>query len=81
MSLALAAFTGLAQEMMHWEVSQLVGLKNQAQAGRDNVRWGTQTGYCIVGGQKAPLERPRVRDVRNRERSRWAVTRRYNRHP
>jgi putative transposase len=67
MSLALAAFTGLAQEMMHWEVAQLVGPKHQPQADRDNVRWGTQTGYCVIGGQKVPLERPRVRDVRNRE--------------
>jgi putative transposase len=67
MSLALAAFTGLAQEMMNWEVTQLVGPKSQPQAGRDNVRWGTQTGYCVVGGQKVPLERPRVRDVRKRE--------------
>jgi len=31
------------------------------------VRWGRQTGYCVVGGQKVPLERPRVRDVRQRE--------------
>ena len=67
MSLALAAFTGLAQEMMNWEVTQLVGPKNQPQADRDKVRWGTQTGYCVVGGQKVPLERPRVRDVRRRE--------------
>ena len=67
MSLALAAFTELAQEMMHWEVAQLVGPKNQPQADRDKVRWGTQSGYCVVGGQKVPLERPRVRDVRQRE--------------
>jgi hypothetical protein len=38
MSRPLAAFTGLAQEMMHWEAGQLVGPKNQPQAGRDNVR-------------------------------------------
>jgi hypothetical protein len=31
------------------------------------VRWGTQKGYCVVAGQKVPLERPRVRDVRPRE--------------
>jgi putative transposase len=67
MNLALAAFTGLAERMMHWEVSGLAGPKNQANAARENVRWGAQTGYCVVGGQKVPLERPRVRDVRNRE--------------
>lgn len=67
MSLALAAFTKLAEEMMHWEVGELAGVKNQAHAKRENLRWGTQTGYCVVGGQKVPLDRPRVRDVRHRE--------------
>jgi transposase-like protein len=38
-----------------------------AERGRQNVRWGAQTGYCVVAGQKVPLERPRVRDVRSRE--------------
>jgi len=67
MNLALAAFTGLAERMMHWEVCELAGPKSHANSERENVRWGTQTGYCVVGGQKVPLERPRVRDVRNRE--------------
>jgi putative transposase len=67
MNLALVAFTQLAEEMMRWEVNTLAGPKNQSAAGRDNMRWGSQLGYCVVGGQKVPLERPRVRDVRNRE--------------
>jgi putative transposase len=67
MNLALAAFTKVAEEMMHWEVGALAGPENQANASRENVRWGAQTGYCVVGGQKVPLDRPRVRDVRNRE--------------
>lgn len=67
MNLALAAFTKLAEQLMHWEVDELAGPRNRASADRVNVRWGKQTGYCVVGGQKVPLERPRVRDVRNRE--------------
>ena len=67
MTLALAAFTKLAEEMMQWEVAGLVGPKNQANNSRQNMRWGAETGYCVVGGQKVPLQRPRVRDVRNRE--------------
>ena len=67
MTLALAAFSKLAEEMMQWEVAGLVGPKNQAHSGRDYLRWGAETGYCVVGGQKVPLQRPRVRDVRNRE--------------
>lgn len=67
MQLALAAFIGLAEELMEWEVGGLAGPKNRAEAERENSRWGSQTGYCVVGGQKVPLQRPRVRDVRNRE--------------
>jgi putative transposase len=67
MNLALAAFTKLVEEMMRWEVTGLVGPKNQANSKRKNSRWGTQAGYCVVGGQKVPLQRPRVRDVRQRE--------------
>lgn len=67
MSLALAAFTKLAEEMMHWEVGTLTGPRNRSNTSRENMRWGSQTGYCVVGGQKVPLNRPRVRDVRNRE--------------
>ena len=67
MSLALAAFTQVAEHLMSWEVEEVVGAKNQPQPERDKVRWGKQAGYCVVGGQKVPLQRPRVRDVRQRE--------------
>jgi transposase-like protein len=67
MNLALAAFTKLAEEMMHWEVNTLAGPKNHADQNRENIRWGTQTGYCVVGGQKVPLQRPRVRNSRSHE--------------
>jgi transposase-like protein len=67
MNLALAAFTKLAEGLMRWEVDQVAGPKNQASKERDKLRWGSQRGYCVVAGQKVPLERPRVRDVRQRE--------------
>ncbi|HSQ52016.1 MAG TPA: hypothetical protein VLL94_12210 [Nitrospiraceae bacterium] len=67
MSLALAAFTKLAQEMMCWEVGTLVGPKNKADGQRHCSRWGAQQGYCVVGGQKVAVKRPRGRDVRQRE--------------
>jgi putative transposase len=67
MNLALAAFTKLAEEMMQWEANILAGPKNQANTSRENSRWGTQAGFCVVGGQKVRLKRPRVRDVRDRE--------------
>lgn len=67
LDLAIAAFRHLAEEMMRWEVASLVGPRNKVNATRDAVRWGQQRGYCVVGGQKVPLERPRVRDVRRGE--------------
>jgi hypothetical protein len=65
MNLAMAAFTKLAEEMMQWEVTSLTGPTNQPDSFRDSTRWGTQGGYCVVGGQKVPLQRPRVRRVRD----------------
>jgi putative transposase len=65
MKLALAAFTKLAEELMRWEADQLAGPKNQAEENRENTRWGSQAGYCVVAGQKVPLKRPRVRQVRD----------------
>lgn len=67
MSLALSAFTQLAEQMMQWEVNDLVGPKNQTNEDREKMRWGAQNGYCVVGGQKVPLKRPRVRDKRRKE--------------
>src|SRR5882757_4246203 len=67
MNVAMAAVTKLAEEMMGYEVTALVGPKNQANPERVNVRWGSEPGYCVVGGQKIPLQRPRVRDTRKRE--------------
>jgi hypothetical protein len=52
---------------MRWEVDQIVGPQQKANVLREAVRWGSQRGYCVVGGQKVPLQRPRIRNVRQRE--------------
>lgn len=67
MKLALAAFVRLTEGMMQIEVKQLAGPKNRPNPDRDKSRWGAQPGYCVMGGQKLNLDRPRVRDVRNNE--------------
>jgi transposase-like protein len=67
MHLAVATFTQVAEQMMRWEVDQMVGPQQKANPFRDAVRWGSQKGYCVLAGQKIPLQRPRVRDVRQRE--------------
>jgi putative transposase len=52
---------------MQEEVRELVGERSQRQAERTANRWGSERGYCVVMGQKVPVERPRVRSTDNRE--------------
>ena len=47
--------------LMQEEVRELVGERSQRQAERKANRWGSERGYCVVMGQKVPVERPRVR--------------------
>jgi putative transposase len=53
--------------MMEEEVRELVGERNQPQAERRANRWGSERGFCVVMGQKVPIERPRVRSTEDRE--------------
>ena len=57
----------LIQLLMEEEVKQLVGERGRQAAERTANRWGTERGYCVVMGQKVPLERPRVRSTEDRE--------------
>jgi putative transposase len=53
--------------LMDEEVRQLVGERSRPMAGREANRWGTERGYCVVMGQKVPVDRPRVRSTDDRE--------------
>src|SRR5437660_8163460 len=53
--------------MMEEEVRELVGQRSQPQAERKANRWGSERGFCVVMGQKVPIERPRVRSTDDRE--------------
>ena len=57
----------LIELLMEEEVRELVGERSQQQPGRKASRWGSERGYCVVMGQKVPIERPRVRTTENRE--------------
>src|SRR5450631_1444023 len=46
--------------LMDEEVGQLVGERGRRSPDRKANRWGTERGYCVVMGQKVPVERPRV---------------------
>jgi transposase-like protein len=53
--------------LMQEEVRGLVGERSQRQAQRTANRWGSERGYCVVMGQKVPVERPRVRTTDEQE--------------
>jgi transposase-like protein len=53
--------------LMQEEVRGLVGERSQPQSDRTANRWGSERGYCVVMGQKVPIQRPRVRTVEDKE--------------
>ena len=57
----------LMQLLMEEEVKQLAGERSQLTPGRTANRWGRERGYCVVMGQKVPVDRPRVRSTQDRE--------------
>jgi transposase-like protein len=56
------------ETVMESEVRELVGVRSQPDAERGAYRWGTEAGFCVIDGQKVPIDRPRVRSSQhNRE--------------
>jgi putative transposase len=53
--------------MMQEEVRSLAGEPYQRHAERTATRWGSERGYCVVMGQKVPIQRPRVRNADDKE--------------
>ena len=53
--------------LMQEEVRELVGERSQRQPERTASRWGSEHGYCVVMGQKVPIQRPRVRTTDDQE--------------
>ena len=52
---------------MQEEVRELAGKRSQQQPERTANRWGSERGYCVVMGQKVPIQRPRVRTTDDKE--------------
>ena len=61
--------TGLAlmQTVMEEEVRHLAGEHYQQHEGRRAHRWGKEDGYCVVDGQKVPIQKTRLRTKDKRE--------------
>ena len=57
----------LMQLLMEEEVKQLAGERSRPTPERAANRWGRERGYCVVMGQKVPVDRPRVRSTEDHE--------------
>jgi len=57
----------LMELLMQEEVRELAGERSQRQSERTANRWGSERGYCVVMGQKVPIQRPRVRTTDDQE--------------
>jgi len=53
--------------LMQEEVRELAGERSRQQPDRTASRWGSERGYCVVMGQKVPIQRPRVRTIEDKE--------------
>ena len=63
----------LMQLVMEEEVKLLVGERSHLLPERTANRWGSERGYCVVMGQKVPVERPRGCGPPRTARSDWAA--------
>src|SRR5215468_2789872 len=53
--------------LMQEEVRELAGERSERDPDRTASRWGSERGYCVVMGQKVPIQRPRVRTIEEKE--------------
>src|SRR6266446_6582636 len=53
--------------VMEEEVRHFAGERHEQHEGRLAHRWGKEDGYCVVDGQKVPINRTRLRNKQNRE--------------
>jgi transposase-like protein len=56
------------EEVLEVEVEHLAGPRSKPAKEGGVYRWGREQGYCVIDGQKVPIDRPRVRSkAHNRE--------------
>lgn len=53
--------------VMEEEVRHVAGERHQQHAERRAHRWGQEDGYCVIDGQKVPIQRTRLRTKEKRE--------------
>lgn len=64
-SFAVEVGLRMAQCLLDDEVTQRCGPRYKHQADRELTRYGRQSGFVTLGGQKLPIRKPRVRQAHN----------------
>jgi transposase-like protein len=49
------------ETVMESEVEHLAGKRSRPDQNREAYRWGSETGFCVIDGQRVPINRPRIR--------------------
>jgi hypothetical protein len=57
----------MMQQVMNLEVEHLAGGRYARGEGGTANRWGFEQGYCVIDGQKVPIQRQRLRNRNNQE--------------
>jgi transposase-like protein len=73
---ALSVGVMVISELLEHEVAQLCGEHRKRSAARSGYRYGRQSGYIVLGGQKVRIEKPRIRTIDGRREVQLAL---YNR--
>jgi putative transposase len=55
------------ESVMEAEVEELAGKRSQPNSSRTAYRWGKEEGFCIIDGQRVPIQRPRLRSRTQKE--------------
>jgi len=55
------------ETVMEAEVEELAGKRSQPNPNRTIYRWGTEEGFCLIDGQRVPIQRPRLRSRTKKE--------------
>jgi putative transposase len=55
------------ETVMEAEVEELAGKRSVPDPNRMAYRWGTEDGFCLIDGQRVPVQKPRLRSRTKKE--------------
>jgi len=70
---ALSVGVMVISELFEYEIAQICGERRKRSTKRGGYRYGTQSGYIVLGGQKVRIEKPRIRTLDGRREVQLAL--------